>query len=308
MSLGHIHSPTPFRSNNLDVSKALTLSLGELNQPVVTNYYLGVILATCYQTKVFREEIINGISRKFPSQKDYKKIVANLEQHGVIKHQDAYNIILLKKGYRPLEILCSIDPFLYISHLSAMSFHGLIDRIPDAVYVSSPGQKMWRELAKQKMLNDYGDLYPNFLESQLPRLTKPVIRYIGKYKVNTFSSIHLGSFQYVSDNVLRVSTLGRTFLDMIREPMRCGGMRKVIKIYNKCGGKYKDFIIDEVNQHGNKIEKVRAGYLLEEVCGISEKIIEKWLSYVERGGSRKLDPSTEYRPNYSERWCLSINI
>ena len=95
---------------------------------------------------------------------------------------------------------------------------------------------------------------------------------------------------------------------MVREPIRCGGIRHVIDVYKNHGPQYKNLIIDELDQHGNKIEKVRVGYLLEEICKLKDERIERWLSFVERGGSRKLDPAAEYRPVYSERWCLSINV
>jgi predicted transcriptional regulator of viral defense system len=88
----------------------------------------------------------------------------------------------------------------------------------------------------------------------------------------------------------------------------CGGIRHVIDIYRQYVERYSDLIIDEVERHGNKIDKVRAGYLLEELCGLESETIEGWQQYVQRGGSRKLDPFEEYSPKYSKRWWLSLNI
>ena len=71
---------------------------------------------------------------------------------------------------------------------------------------------------------------------------------------------------------------------------------------------YLDLIIDEIDRHGGPIDKVRAGYILEEICNLQSGRLETWLEYVQRGGSRKLDPDAEYRETYSERWCLSLNV
>jgi len=293
---------------SMELIKAIALQLGESNKPVVTEYDLGVIVSNLYRTKKFKGERIKTISKDFPSKRILLKNIAALLSNGVIQRQDTYFTVLGKKNYGPGEIMCSLDPFAYVSHISAMSFHGLTDRIPSSIYLSTPNQKRWREFARERMEKDYGDKFQEFSMSTLPKLTRPHVEKVGKFPVHIYSSVHAGAFKHVSDSILRVSTIGRTFLDMLREPMLCGGMRHVMNVYKEHGKLYKTLIIDELNQHGNKIEKVRAGYLLEELCNLRDERIDEWLSNVERGGSRKLDPSAEYRPTYSERWCLSINV
>lgn len=292
----------------MEILKAVTLSLGEMIQPVIAEYDLCLIVSKLYQTKKFQGEPINHIKKDFPDRISYKNIKKKLEEYGIIKLQDKYFIILGKKNYDPEDVICSIDPFSYMSHLSAMSFHGLTDRIPSSLYITSPEPKKWIAFAKQKMEKDYEESYRAFIENSLPKLTRPAISKIGKYPINRCLSVHPGAFKHISGRVLRVATIGRTFLDMLRDPLRCGGMRHVIDVYKEYGSQYINLIIDEVSQHGNKIEKVRAGYLLEDRCNIKDDRIASWLNSVERGGSRKLDPSAEYSHIYSERWCLSINV
>jgi len=67
-------------------------------------------------------------------------------------------------------------------------------------------------------------------------------------------------------------------------------------------------IIDEVSQHGSKIERVRAGYILEDICKLNSDRIDGWVECAQRGGSRKLDPEGDYVPKFSEKWCLSLNV
>ena len=64
----------------------------------------------------------------------------------------------------------------------------------------------------------------------------------------------------------------------------------------------------QYERHGKAIDKIRAGYLLTEVCSLTDSVVESWTQFAQRGGSRKLDPETEYAPEFSERWKLSINV
>jgi hypothetical protein len=62
-----------------------------------------------------------------------------------------------------------------------------------------------------------------------------------------------------------------------------------------------------VQQHGTDIDKVRAGYVLEEKCGLESPVFADWVGAAKRGGSRKLVANQPYSSIYSERWCLSLN-
>jgi predicted transcriptional regulator of viral defense system len=201
--------------------------------------------------------------------------------------------------------VCSIDPFAYISHLSAMEFHGLTDKIPRVLIYSSPDQKAWRTFAHKKMQKDFSGNKPD----TLPLLSLNKIKKFGKKNIIKFSSIHTGAYISIKNRALRVSSIGRTFLDMIRRPDLCDGIYNVIQAYEDYAEQYLDLILDEIDRNGNKIEKVRSGYIMEERCNIrNNPRIEKWKENAQRGGSRKLDPNNDYYPNFSKSWCLSINI
>jgi hypothetical protein len=80
-----------------------------------------------------------------------------------------------------------------------------------------------------------------------------------------------------------------------------------MRVFKEHATAYKRLIFDELDQHGASIDKVRAGFILEEVCHIRDQRIDAWVRFASRGGSRKLDPSVDYEPTFSERWMLSIN-
>ena len=209
---------------------------------------------------------------------------------------------------RVQEIACSLDPFAYVSHLSAMEYHGLTDRFPKIVFMTTPSLSDWRQQARDKMHKDLGAHFDGYISSGLPKLTKLNLTKIGQTVVEFHQRSQLGAFRHVSGSLIRVATIGRVFLDMIREPQLCGGTQHVIDVFSSEARRHLRSIVDEVDRNGNAIDKVRTGYLLTEVCQLSDPLIDKWAQYAQRGGSRKLDPDGEYSPTYSERWKLSINV
>lgn len=208
----------------------------------------------------------------------------------------------------PAEIMCSLDPFAYLSHLSAMEYHGLTDRFPKTVYMTTPPAADWRKQAQSRMEKDLGDTLDDYRSSGLPRLIRPSLTLLGHTPIEFHERSQLGAFRNVAESPLRVATLGRVFLDMLREPKLCGGIQHVLDIYRKDARRYLKLIVDEIDRHGQPIDKVRAGFVITEVCRLTSPIVDGWEKFAQRGGSRKLDAENEYAPVYSERWQLSINV
>lgn len=105
---------------------------------------------------------------------------------------------------------------------------------------------------------------------------------------------------------IRVSTLAATFVDTLTEPGRCGGMDKVLKLWDRHARAHVREIVAAL-EGASKIVKVRAGYIFTERLGIETPAIGAWQAFAQRGGSRRLDPERPYAPVFSERWMLSLN-
>lgn len=296
----------------MDFSKALSLSLGELPEPVVTRFRLGVILWQLHEKRAFKGERIERIRGDFATSAAFDRHLAFLEDSGILKqHPDlgtaAYRL-LGRKESDPAEVACTVDPFCYLSHLSAMAHHGLTDRLPVRLFLSSPTPQDWKREAEAKMEKELGENKEHYREAGFPLLTAPRFRAIDGMEVHSFHSKHRGAYKNIKGKTLRVSTMGRTFLDMLRNPELCGGIRHVIEVFREHAATYLRLVVDELEQHGAPIDKVRAGYLLDEECGLKNSTVESWKKFAQRGGSRKLDASAEYRPVWSDKWCLSLNI
>ena len=298
----------------MDVTTALTREIGLLPQPVITSYQVALILFRLYQERAYKGESIKGLKRETPAKSDFNRQIKKLVGLGILQESEAAKhaeifAIIGKEQTSAEEIACSIDPFCYVSHMSAMEWHGLTNRVPKILFISSPAPAQWQGYARERMLKDLGEGWlAAFRVGSLPTLRRLTVETIARKKVHRHASRHLGAFTAVRDKALRVSTIGRTFLDMIQEPDLCGGIHHVLDVCQEHAARNLPLIAGEVDQHGSKIDKVRVGYILEERLGLKHPSLENWVSFAQRGGSRKLYANAGYSERFSEKWCLSLNI
>lgn len=275
-------------------------SLSASTSPAITAYELGKLVYL--KDKPFKV--------KTPK-KEYERVVdALLAVRLLTKINGTPNAYLLfgHSAASPAEVACCLDPFAYVSHLSAMEHHGITDRFPKVLYLTRPPAIEWRRQAEARMARDLAEDLETYTQSGLPRLTPPTLSNFAGTTIHVHERSQLGAFRNVSGSPLRVATIGRVFLDMLREPKSCGGMQHVIDVYRREAKRNLKLIVDEVSRHGKSIDKVRVGYVLTEVCHLEFDAASEWQTYAQRGGSRKLDPDGEYASSYSERWKLSINL
>ncbi|HDR9102698.1 TPA: hypothetical protein QDB15_006406 [Burkholderia vietnamiensis] len=293
---------------------ALTLRLGkEHRSGVVTLYDLGVQLWQLYETREYAGHRIKNLRNPVPARSSLFKYRDELIENGVLEHRNDLPVdtwlLTLSPFKDPADILCGLDPFSYLSHLSAMEYHGLTDLVPRLIFATTYPAAEWRRHALNRMSTDLGDSLADYQTARLPPLQRHAFDAVGKRKLSLFASKAAGSFVTLRDRPVRVASLGRTFLDMLRRPDLCGGIHHVIDTFVEHARAYLPLIADELDRHGDPIEKVRAGYILEERCGIRDNPrIEAWTQFAQRGGSRKLDPAEAYWPEFSEKWMISLNV
>jgi len=243
----------------------------------------------------------------------YRRVISELLSTGVLRavtgapQGSAFSLVGSNIS-DPRALLCALDPFCYVSHLSAMEYHALTDRLPEMLYLSTPALPQWRGFANDRMVKDLGEDLGAYRDQRLPGLYRSSVSKISQRTIHRYNSNHLGAFRTVKEPDFRVATIGRTFLDMLREPDLCGGLMHVLDVFRESARPHLRLILDEIDQHGAGIDKVRAGYILEEICSIRNERIDAWVIYARRGGSRKLNPTLEYSSTFSERWALSINM
>lgn len=277
---------------------ALESALLAQRQPVVTGFSLFVLAHRLYaEGRIFKQRLPLDKAK-------LAQTIAQLREQRFIRSDPdfktgVYRVSDLPDGTTE-EICALIDPFCYISHLSAMRRHGLTDRLSAVLTVTSPGPSLWKALCTSYEQHILGT---TAAPAHLKRMHFPAR--IRQQQVTRHQTVHVGASQSIRDSFSRIATIGTAFTDMLERPGLCGGMSHVIETWQAHATLYHAEIVQAVNAHTQSIVKVRAGYLLDEMLQLSTP--SEWLQYVQRGGSRRLDPDRDYASRYSQKWMLSLN-
>ncbi|WP_295577249.1 hypothetical protein [uncultured Lamprocystis sp.] len=300
----------------MEFRTAIALEIGRLHQPVVTDYQLGSLVFRLYEAKTYRGEALDGMPAARPERAQFTRLVAALVTEGILQQTPAVSnkdvwVVLGQDQAAAEDILCCVDPFCYLSHLSAMDYHGLTDRLPKLLFVTSLPAPQWGRRATESMQKALGaEGLATYLQAGLPPLRRLRLDKINRKVISVHTSVQRdpGAYVTVQGKPRRVATIGRTFLDMLRAPDSCGGIYHVMDRYAAEAPRYLRLIVDEIDRHGTNIDKVRAGYVLAERLKLAHPAFDAWRAFAQRGGSRKLYAQAGYSPRFSETWCLSINI
>ncbi|MCO7036034.1 hypothetical protein NAG83_05900 [Pseudomonas carnis] len=285
---------------------------------VITKEKIALQIFKFYLDKSYKGERIQQIRKQYAAPKDYENNIHKLQRSGVLSPieaeyspfltsqlQECY-VIKGKREYTPQETLCALYPYGYISHLSAMEWHGLTDKIPVDIYFTTCSPVDWRHRAAEQVDIDDIHLFDlrNFT-AKYPRNIKldgrPVV--IG-------SETHYVDPLEVNGSPLRVSTIGKTFIDMLRDPSKSGGEEHVLEIFLEHGKKYSPLIISALEKYGRKIDRARTGFVLDKMVGIKSSKLEvlRLESSKTRGSSKVLSPNRPFASEYDEDWSLSLNV
>jgi predicted transcriptional regulator of viral defense system len=292
------------------LTEAISSILKKTSLPVITKYDLEVIIYDLYCQQYYENQFLY-LRKTVPEKSDIARNISDLKKTGVVaKDHDLtghiFRVLEVTDG-SPEEIIAIVDPFASISHLSAMNWHGFTDRIARELQIVSPTKEIWKELAAKKAANEF---------SKNKYLDEPEIPKRPNYKLPAKirgRDIALRRISRIVDATtpsgarINISTIGETFLQTLESSDLCGGMSHVLEIWDDYAVQNCDEIVKKIERAGSRIVKMRAGYILTERLHLSNKIIDTWAELAMRGGSQKLDPSSDYVSEYSERWSISIN-
>lgn len=295
------------------LQNALIKYIEGVEAPAITKYDLSIFIYKLYKEKNFKGSPVRLV-KDTPSAVDINVAINKLLSIGIIYSKsntakDSYYNISGRKGTSISEVCCAIDPCCYVSHASAMEHYGLTDRNFKYLTLTTLSIASFKQQKSVMMRNDLGGYYDDYMRSKLRKLTLIHLKAINRTPVRISKKMQLGSNKQSNELTARFSTIGRTFLDMLKEPELCGGFDHVYISFKNNATRYLKMIIKEFDSCGNDTDKVRCGYILEEVLGIhNNNTIDSWKQLRQRGGSRKLDHQRPYSQIFSETWDLSINI
>lgn len=295
---------------SISLTKALQIKLlTEIGQPVISYYSFVRVVFDLYQRKSFKGDPIGKITTDYPSKQVIDRNLRALISSRVLTQISKLPVYEISSGsYYPSsqQIICELNPFCYISYLSAMDWHFLTDRIPKNLHVTTCTKEEFKRKSARKLSIDFpgitDDVLPNLKHHKVSKMirTKNIIEHTRSDYSDKKTLLNTGG--------IRVSSIGETFLDMLRYPNLCGGINHVLDVFDEHAVNYLPNIVKEINRKGGPIDKIRAGYVLEERLGIEHPSFDEWKTHVQRGGSRKLVPTSAYENKHSETWCISLNF
>ncbi|WP_417610987.1 hypothetical protein [Parasphingorhabdus sp.] len=286
--------------------EAVARALDAQEKPLLTN---GDLYRVMWQ--VFEQGDVKYLRGDMMTKSAFRRTRYQLSREGIIREDNDYRSCwrVMTKADAPAEdIICSVDSFCYVSHISAMQQYGLTNRRPNALHMTRPTDTMRRSWLKADAEEFFGEPYKeNFKEIEQPKAVVHRERVRGR-PVQFTVTRKFGDHLPIKGRIAKIATIGQTFLDMLDEPDACGGMAHVLKIWPKHGRTYLDEIMSIVDRSDRPILKVRAGYILDEVMGVGDERIEKWLKLAQRGSSRVLNSGKPFMSDHSEKWMLSLNV
>jgi len=171
-----------------------------------------------------------------------------------------------------------VEPY-YISHWSALNYHGLTEQTPPAVYITTIKPR------NRKKILDIEFIFVTVSEKKM----------FGTTGVK------------VENAPIMISTPEKTVVDCLDHPEHCGGIEEVAKaIYFEHKNMGLNKIVKMADKMGNRTIVKRLGYLLERL-GLHE--YEGLLAGLKISkGYSCLDPKLPKRGKIKERWKLFVNV
>ncbi|WP_288348843.1 hypothetical protein [uncultured Thalassospira sp.] len=298
----------PGKASNMVL--AVAENIMDTKKPVISDFDLFMMIWDVYRFK--KAKYLRG---DFPAIDAFRRVKAKLKPMGILRKDDDYGAFLKVvpiAEHGADEIVCCVDPYCYISHLSAMQRYGLTDRRPNELQITQPNRALMKQLNAERLEREVSGVLATGLTSEklkFPPLT--IVRHPHKVRersVSVKSTNFVGNWKQLRGGSGRVASIGQVFVDSVDDPERCGGMRHVIDVWRGNAEIFLNEIVESVTQSEKSIVKVRAGYLLDEMLGMHDARVLSWLEYAQRGGSRVLDPHMPYRSHFSEKWMISINV
>ena len=252
--------------------------------------------------------------REIPPPRDFYRIIYALSNAGFISPDRDYlnHYRVASVADRPAdEVVCLVDRFCCISHLSAMQRWGLTDRQPHSLMIARPDDASIKRMAAEIMKTEADENPWRYRPPakvggafRLNNIAHP--KHVRQRSVELHSSRQFGNSMEDRNSFARVTSVGQTFLDMLRRPALCGGMAHVLDVWEEHARSHMAEIVAVVD-NAESIIKCRAGHIIEERLNISEPRVAAWRKFAQRGGSRRLDPGSPYIPDWSETWMISLN-
>lgn len=291
------YKPFAERKRMTRLGEAVAKALRQGKRPVVEDRHLWEILL-----RIYSERSVAYLRGEAPSLATLSRVKDLLRSERVISRDHDYARAWRVNELPDLQadqVVCLLDEGTCVSHLSAMQIFNLTERRPQTLFLTVATNYFWQELLGE--VKGPGEDGP-------PRQRRHHPESVRSRRLDIFHTKSFPKTTQMKATGVRVSEIGETFLNMLEQPERCGGMSHVLDVFEKHAATYLPQIVKRIDRADTKLTKVRAGYILTEKLGLEQHIAAGWVKFAQRGGSQRLDPKAPYKPTFSEKWMLSLNV
>lgn len=288
---------------------------------VITQEKLSEQIFMLFMSKTYKGQKISLIRKKYASAEDFDTYINRVERTGILtrisssnknhllQYAGHLNNIYFIKGkpeYSASEAICAVYPYGYISKINAMAWYGITDRVPKLVRYTTCTLSEWK--AKSLAALEVNPEVPFEINAFIPKYPKNTDAF-GEQLIVSVEKNYVPPSE-IKNSPLRVSPIGKTFIDMLRTPDECGGIDHVLDVYIEHAEKYLTAILKELrHERSRKIDVARTGFVLQKIVGIQHPQLIEWQkeSQKNRGSSKVLVPGEPFSAIYDEDWSLSLN-
>ncbi|HMI20093.1 MAG TPA: hypothetical protein VK533_11160 [Sphingomonas sp.] len=294
----------------LYLGQAIVQLLEETNPPVVTEYSLYALVRPILESGSYKGRPITRMPTHWGHSQLRAMIYTLMKKRTLAPDEDfktgVWQFVQSLTAASAEQAICLVDPFAYISHLSAMQRYGFTDRAPEALHMTTPARALWTQMRTQRMAEDYSEA--SVIERPPPLIRIGLQSVIRRRPISLHETKHPARPTDIADNSSRIANVGRVFVDMLDEPALCGGIQHVLQTFERHAEDWVEEIAGAVDAFDSPIIYVRAGYIFDELLDIRIPQVERWHGFAQRGGSRKLDPHAEYGSRFSAKWMMALNV
>ena len=170
-----------------------------------------------------------------------------------------------------------VNPY-YVSHWSALNYHGLSEQTPPNVYITTTKPRN-----RKKILN---------VSFVFVTVSKPKMFGIKTIKIE--------------NHPVNISSVEKTIVDCLDHPEHCGGIKEIAKtIYFEHENLDFTSIVKMARMMRNKTILKRLGYILEIFS--FEQYLDSFRPKDVSKGYSKLDPKLPKKGKINEKWKLYVN-
>lgn len=264
-------------------------------------------------TKITGLRSNTNIFRKFDFICEY--IIENKVVFPGVKTSKGYKFFYKRQNkLKPLNAVCDLFPYGYLSFLTAMKFYNLTMISSESIYFTTFNRTLWKAVSikniSSKLSVDIKEISDDFLSRMIPPY--PVDQEVlGNDLIVTIDSQLRDSEFDIVRSGLRVQKMMPLLVDMTRKPQYCGGLELVLDIYIKQPLDVFEQLLPYLDKHGSAIDKARIGFICYRLLKIDHPLLNKWIIEIQsdnkRGSSRKLVSYLPFASKFDDIWNISLN-